>query len=117
MEPNPHNGGIPAREKVLRQVRRCLLDLAGGSGHLASLHILEPSFRISGSEKLPGGLTEYRFTALAHRESEFTIAYEDQPEPPPERIEGSIVLDTEFQLTRDEQGNIRIQPWRVRERP
>jgi hypothetical protein len=113
MEKIRKNEDAQIREKVFRQVRHGLQDLVGGSGHLASLHILEPSFRIAAVEKLPGGLTEYYFTALAHRESEFTIAREDQPEPPPERIRGSIVLDAHFQLTRDDRGNIRLQPWRT----
>jgi hypothetical protein len=103
------------KEKVFDQVRRCLMNLVGGSGHLACFHIVSDTFRITKIEEISDDLTEYHFSARTYRESEFTVAAEDEPEPPPEAIEGSIVLDGEFQLTRDPEGRIRLQPWRALE--
>ena len=102
-------------QKVFEQVRRCLSNLVGGSGHLASFHVTADTFQITEAQKLADGLTEYHFSARAYRESEFTVATEDEPEQPPETIRGSIVLDGKFQLTRDEGGRIRLQPWRTLE--
>lgn len=103
------------RQKVFDQVRRCLMNLVGDSGHLASFHVTADTFQITEAQKMADDLTEYHFSAQAYRESEFTVATDDEPEPPPETIRGSIVLDGEFQLTRDQEGRIRLQPWRTLE--
>jgi len=103
------------KKKIFDQMQRCLMNLVGGSGHLACFHIVADTFQIARVERLADDLTEYHFTAQAYRESEFTVTIEDEPEPPPETIRGSIVLDDEFQLTRDEAGRIRLQPWRTLE--
>jgi hypothetical protein len=104
----------PIKEEALRlvfdQLQRCLNGLVGGSGHLASYTMRRSTFRITKTEKLGGGETRYFFTAHALLESEFTT-YSSEREPDWEEIGGSIVLDENFDLTRDEEGKIKLDPW------
>jgi len=95
--------------KVFDQVQRCMVSLAGGSGHLASYSLLPDSFKVTKQEKNEQGI-KYYFTAKAFRESEFTVYDEDTPHVP-EVISGSIVLDASFNIVRDQKGRIMLEPW------
>ena len=106
--------------RVFKQVRRCMQNLVGGSGHLAAYHISEDSFQITSRTDLGDGLTAYEFQGLAGYESEFTVACEPDLDPAPwaadreqlEEVAGRIVLDESFSLTRDESGRVRLDPWK-----
>lgn len=104
------------KKKVFRQVRKCMQNLVGGSGHLGGYFISEDDFHITGTEELPGHLTQYHFNVKGELETEFTEYTEDY-QPILEDLTGSIVLDQDFNLTRDEQGKIRLEPWKVYEFP
>lgn len=95
--------------KVFDQVQRCMVSLAGGSGHLASYSLLPDSFKITKKEQVEQG-NKYHFTAKAFCESEFTVYDENSPQEP-DIISGSIVLDESFNLVRDKQGRIMLEPW------
>lgn len=95
--------------KIYDQVQRCMVSLVGGSGHLTSYSILPDSFSITNEEKIQQG-TRYHFTARAFRESEFTVYGGDNPREP-ENIAGSIVLDDTYDIVRDGNGRIMLEPW------
>jgi hypothetical protein len=97
-------------KNVFRQVYRCMMSLVGGSGHLASYAMLPDTFQISKVEELGRGLRKYNFTASAYYESEFTI-YDQGRQPKAERIYGSIVLDKDLRLVKDEKGRVLLEPW------
>ena len=86
------------------------MSLVGGSGHLASYQILPGSFNITKTEDIQGNFKKYSFEAKGYRESEFTV-YDDDYPPEAEHISGSIVLDKDLQLTRDEKGRVLLEPW------
>lgn len=99
-------------DKVRRQVQRCLESAIGGSGHLAAVYLDAESFQLKASRALGGGLTEYSFSAAAFYETELEICESDGAAPAGTPVAGSIVLDADLQLARDEQGRARIAPWR-----
>lgn len=96
--------------KVLQQVQVCMRSLVGGSGHLASYDILPDTFSITKIEELEGATKKYSFEAQGYRESEFTV-YDDVHLPEAEHIAGSIVLDKDQQVARDERGRVIFAPW------
>lgn len=95
--------------KVFNQVQRCMVSLTSGSGHLVSYSVVPDTFKIT-KEESGENETRYFFTARAFRESEFTV-YDDTSLSVTEVISGSIVLDNSFNLVRDEQGRIMLEPW------
>ena len=99
------------RRQVFQQVQRCMESLVGGSGHLAAYTISLDSFEITGVEALESGLTAFDFVTQGARESEFTIGKEGAGPPKLELLQGRIVLDQGFGLTRDETGRVRLFPW------
>jgi len=99
-----------AKQEVLGQVQKCMMSLVGGSGHLASFDILPDTFEITKIEDIQDNLKKYTFKAKGYRESEFTV-YDDSHTQEIENISGSIVLDKDLQLVRDEKGRIMIEPW------
>ena len=95
--------------KIFDQVQRCMVSLAGGSGHLTSYSILPDSFKVIKKEKIEQGM-RYHFSAKAFRESEFTVYGDDSPQEP-DSISGSIVLDDTYDIVRDENGKVMLEPW------
>ena len=85
--------------------------LVGGSGHMAGYALLKDSFQIDQTEEIEKGLTKYSFSANAYYESEFSVYTEDQ-QIVPDPIQGSIILDEDFNLTRDKEGRVRLEPWK-----
>jgi len=98
------------KQEVFRQVQKCMMSLAGGSGHLASYSILSSTFKITGIEKIEGNLRKYSFEVQGYRESEFTV-YDDAHPSETEHLSGSIVLDKDLQRARDEKGRVMLEPW------
>ncbi len=98
-------------KKVFRRVQLCLMSLVGESGHSVSYSVVPDTFKISKVEDLSRGFRKYYFTADAYRESDLTVHDEDY-RPEREGITGSVVLDKNFGLVRDDKGNIMIEPWK-----
>lgn len=97
--------------KVFQQIQNCLENVVGGSGHLASLSMIPDTFQITKVEPYKNNAQKYHFTAKAFRESEFTV-YEEGQKPVPDSISGSIVLDDQFALVRDDDGQVLLAPWK-----
>ena len=98
------------KERVFSQIQLCMMTLVGGSGHLASYSLVPDTFHITGVEQLERGFMKYYFSAEAYYESEFTV-YDENHQPKSESISGSIVLDKDFRLVRDEKGRVMLEPW------
>jgi len=96
--------------KIFQQVRRCLMSLVSGSGHLAGYSMLPDTFEITEVEELNKERKKYYFSANAYRESEFTV-YDEHHQPGAECISGSIVLDKDLKLVRDDKGRVMLEPW------
>ena len=96
--------------KVFPKVQSCLESLVSGSGHLVSYSLLPHTFSISKAEKFGENCTKYFFSTQAYRESEFTV-YDDTHKPEPEDLSGSIVLDEHFNIMRDDNGKVLLEPW------
>ncbi len=97
--------------KVFKRVQLCLMSLVGEGGHAVSYSVVPDTFRVYKVEDLPRGLKKYYFTADAYHESDLTVHDEDY-KPERENISGSIVLDKNLGLVRDEKGNVMIEPWK-----
>jgi hypothetical protein len=97
--------------KVYQQVQNCLENVVGGSGHLASFSMIPDTFKIIKTEPVGDQGTRYYFSAKAFRESEFTV-YEEGKKPESEAISGSIVLDSDLALVRNENGQVLLEPWK-----
>ena len=98
------------KQEVFQQIQKCMMSLVGGSGHLASYKILPCTFNITKIEDIQGNLKKYSFEVKGYRESEFTV-YDDAHPLEAEHISGSIVLDKDLQLARDEKGRVLFEPW------
>lgn len=98
-------------KKVFNRVQLCLMALVEEDGHSLSYSIVPDTFRIYKVEDLPRGLKKYYFTADAYHESDLTIHDEDY-KPERENITGSVVLDKNFGLVRDDKGKVMIAPWK-----
>lgn len=102
---------------VFDRVRRCLEQVGGGSGHLASYHLDPETFVITARDQLGADEIEYAFTVEGYRLGEFETADDSsQPSSVPdheaaERLEGTIVLDADGDFTTDRDGRVRIDPW------
>ena len=96
--------------RVFQKVSACLGSLVGSSGHMATYSVSMDSFRIVATEQLADGLRRHEFAAEALYESEFTVYSEDH-QPEFQKITGHIVLDRDYNLTRDEKGSVRFGPW------
>lgn len=101
--------------KVFDQVQKSMVSLASSSGHLVSYSLVPDTFKIT-KEESGENETRYYFTARAFRESEFTV-YDNTSPSVSEVISGSLVLDNSFDLVRDEQGRIMLEPWTCIETP
>lgn len=98
--------------RVFQQLGRCMNALVGGSGHMAGYSLSPETFQIVKVEELGGGLTKYHFTARASYESEFTVYNGDErDEEHTHIVSGSIALDSDFGLVRDESGRVMLEPW------
>ena len=97
--------------KVFQQIQSCLENVVGGSGHLASFSMLPDTFKVIKTEPHGDKGTKYYFKAKAYRESEFTV-YEEGKRPEPEELNGSIVLDKDHALVKDESGQVLLEPWK-----
>ncbi len=97
--------------KVFKRVQLCLMSLVGEGGHAVSYSVVPDTFRVYKVEDLPRELKKYYFTADAYHESDLTVHDEDY-KPERENISGSIVLDKNLGLVRDEKGNVMIEPWK-----
>ena len=86
------------------------MSLVGDSGHLAGYSILLDTFEITEVEELNKESKKYCFSAEAYRESEFTV-YDEHHQPGAECISGSIVLDKDLKLVRDDNGRVMLEPW------
>lgn len=98
-------------KKVFKRVQLCLMSLVGEGGHAVSYSVVPDTFRVYKVEDLPRGLKKYYFTADAYHESDLTV-HDDNYKPERENISGSIVLDKNLGLVRDEKGNVMIEPWK-----
>lgn len=98
------------RDIVFDRVQTCLATLVGGSGHLASYHLRREPFEITGRRELDDGFTAYEFAVDGIRVSEFTGPDDDSTV---ERLTGRVVLDADDFLALDDDGRVRIEPWRV----
>lgn len=98
-------------EKVFKRVQLCLMSLVGEGGHAVSYSVVPDTFRVYRVEELPRGLKKYYFTADAYHESDLTVHDEDY-KPERESISGSIVLDKNLGLVRDDKGHVMIEPWK-----
>ncbi|MHC4393692.1 MAG: hypothetical protein ACYS22_20540 [Planctomycetota bacterium] len=98
------------------QFKRCLRNLVGGSGHLASYHVEAGTLAVTGTERLGDGLTRWTFRALGGRQSEFGVATEEAPDElvasSAEVLTGMLVLDEALRIALDEQGGVRLSPWK-----
>ncbi len=112
--------GDEVRRRVLEQVRACLENLTGGSGHLGAIAFDDAGFELLEARAVGAGLTEYRYRLVGEVQSEFQVAGPDADDdgagPTPaaggETKEGTLVLDGEFNLTLNANGSVRISPWR-----
>ena len=86
------------------------MSLVGGWGYSASYQILPCTFNITKIENMQGNFKKYSFEVKGHRESEFTV-YDGAHSSEAEHVSGSIVLDKDLQLTRDEKGRVLLEPW------
>lgn len=105
---------------VFTRVQRCMENLVGGSGHLASYRLRRDTFELTETSDLGDGLTEYRFTVEGVRVSEFTdpaTSGDDSASHPEgagkDMLRGTIVLDADGELALDEDGRARFGPWRT----
>jgi len=97
--------------KIFQQIQNCLENVMGGSGHLASFSMIPDTFKILQVEPYGDTAQKYHFSAKAYRESEFTV-HEENEKPVPEEITGSIVLDDQLALIRDDNGEVLLAPWK-----
>lgn len=131
--------GDAVTRAVWQKVQACMNNLVGGSGHLGSYTLDAASFAVTAAQPAGYGLTAYTFTVRGTADTEFSGGgAAGLPEPrslaehldwltngvpcaalavmhagaAPETLAGTIVLDDRGELTRDEQGRIRIAPWR-----
>ncbi len=98
-------------KKVFKRVQLCLMSLIGEGGHSVSYSVVPDTFKVYKIEELPRGLKKYYFVADAYHESDLTV-HDDDYKPEREGISGSIVLDKNFGLVRDDKGNVMIEPWK-----
>jgi len=119
---------------VFGRVQACLRNLVGGSGHLASYDLVRESFAVTATRDVDDGGIEYAFDVLGARVSEFTaIAGDDDgrtsddgggtnedeggrtavDDPDLEALSGAIVLDEAGGLAVDDEGRVRLTPWRT----
>jgi hypothetical protein len=104
------------RRKVFAQLRRCMENLVGGSGHLACYYLDEGSFELSPPRELGDGLFEWAFSVRGWLETEFTVHRSVEQGPAPDaamQLSGAIVLDSRCQIVLDEEGRARLSPWRT----
>ncbi|MBN2619970.1 hypothetical protein JXB22_02680 [candidate division WOR-3 bacterium] len=94
--------------KIFQQLQNCLENVVGGSGHLACYSMIPDTFKITKVEPSSKNAQEYYFTAQAYLESE----HEEGQKPESHEISGSIVLDEQFSLVRDDEGQVMLKPWK-----
>ena len=93
------------KKRILAQVRRCLEHRTDGGG----TYIDSENFAVTGSTKVDGG-TEYTFETDAYTDSGFS-----GDDAGSGRVQGSIVLDDEYNPVLDKDGNVRLKPWTCRD--
>lgn len=98
-------------KKVFKRVQLCMMSLVGDSGQPVSYSLLPHTFNITKVEELEKGLKKYYFTAKAYSESELKV-HDENYKLKTEDLTGSVVLDRNFGLARDEKGNVMIEPWK-----
>jgi hypothetical protein len=98
-------------KKIFDRVQECMEMLVGGSGHVCSYRLVLDTFKINREEDISDTTTKYHFSVQGYRESEFTV-YDEDSQPEPETLEGSITLDMNYDLVRDEQGDVLLEPWK-----
>ena len=98
-------------KKVFKRVQLCLMSLVEEGGHAVSYSVVPETFSVYKVEDLPRGLKKYYFTADAYHESDLTV-YDEDYRPERENISGSIVLDKNLGLVRDDKGKVMIEPWK-----
>ncbi len=97
--------------KIFDKIQKCLNNLVGSNGHLASYSMDKNCFKITDIRKLNENETQYSFSVNAYYESEFAVYSEDEPalQYP---IDGKIVLDNNLDYVREKSGNIKLEPWK-----
>ena len=93
------------KKKVLTTLQKCMNNLTGGSGHLASFSIINDSFNIE-KESYEGELCKVNFTAVGIYETEFLHVNETR-----ENLAGSIYLKSDYTPAFDEEGRVMLSPW------
>ena len=98
-------------DKVYKKVQKCFDSIIGRSGHLVSYIIKYNTFNITQTEKLENNNIKYYFSANVLFEFKFTI-YNEDIELEVHPVNGSIILDKDFNYVRNEQGIIYLEPYR-----
>ena len=95
-------------DRVFEQVALCLRHIAAGDrDHLGSYSLDRESFEILRETDMGEGLIEYEFKAEGQYVGEFELE-DDMVHP----LRGTIVLDRDFSITFEEDGRVRISPWK-----
>lgn len=105
---------------VFDLLQTCLLNLAGGSGHLVAYHLNRETFVISSVVEIHD-LTQYTFEVEGVRESEFSVepladvalVPDSRSIPGTESLKGSITLQADNTLAYDEEGQALLSPWKT----
>ncbi len=104
------------RREVLAKLQACLNNLSGAGGNLASIRLVPESFEIVTERPLEDGARAFETQATGYLVTEHDPAAGpgmDDAQDDARTIGTTLILDADLELTRDEAGRIRLEPYTV----